>query len=609
MNLLKKLVTALLVVAVIFPLFGSFLAKPAKAQEWYNQDFREWYLKVYDKSNPDEVFGERYTAASVQWIIYSLAASFMNNSTSSQILSCIMDPKQAADTCINGLVGTSTTPTLPLEDQKQLNANNKPTPSFISTVLLSPRPISGVGYVVSTIKKFNPVKDAFAQEGVGYTGLSPVRGLWRGVRDLVYFLTIFLVIALAFMIMFRVKLGPQTVVTVQSAIPKVAITLVLVTFSYAIAGFMLDLVYIVIGLISIAFAHSGMFITGQNWLYFFNYLTVGPGIGVNSPILGGEVAFGIGFAGIMLQYAITFFISLLIALFSAGGILSLIPGPHWGLPIALAFIATALLEIALLFIFIKIIVLLFRTFVSIIFLVIFAPIQIALGIITPNFGFSGWLKNLIAKLAVFPTVGVLAVISFVFLGGGYNATGIFGTQLPGGVITMGGNIGGAIYQFLGIQPTFLPPLVKANTFGGGAGDWIPPLSFGGINSSVDLGPLRTAGTIIPLNNPNTIMALVWIVASFMALSMIPKTAELISSFLSGKPFAYGTAIGEALGPIRGIVGAPIALGRFGLGIGTGAIKQGVTGFLGKELQGRLEKAKEARDASKGPAKPGDLITG
>lgn len=60
---------------IIFLLFFGAFAKTAKAQEvnpWYNQDFKEWFLKVYDDTNPTEIFGERYTAAQVQWIFYSI---------------------------------------------------------------------------------------------------------------------------------------------------------------------------------------------------------------------------------------------------------------------------------------------------------------------------------------------------------------------------------------------------------------------------------------------------------------------------------------------------------------------------------------------------------
>ena len=38
--------------------------------------------------------------------------------------------------------------------------------------------------------------------------------------------------------------------------------------------------------------------------------------------------------------------------------------------------------------------------------------------------------------------------------------------------------------------------------------------------------------------------------------MIPKAAEIIQSFVTGKPFGYGAAIG-------GVFGLPVMMGRFG----------------------------------------------
>lgn len=50
-------------------------------------------------------------------------------------------------------------------------------------------------------------------------------------------------------IVFRFKVDPRTVMTVQSAIPKAIVTLVLVTFSFAITGFMIDMMYVLMYLL------------------------------------------------------------------------------------------------------------------------------------------------------------------------------------------------------------------------------------------------------------------------------------------------------------------------------------------------------------------------
>jgi hypothetical protein len=90
--------------------------------------------------------------------------------------------------------------------------------------------------------------------GYGYDGLKPIQSMWKASRDTAFSFFVLITIIFAFMIMFRVKINPQTVVSIQSAIPKIVIALLEVTFSYAIAGFLIDLMYVVIAVFSTAFA-------------------------------------------------------------------------------------------------------------------------------------------------------------------------------------------------------------------------------------------------------------------------------------------------------------------------------------------------------------------
>jgi hypothetical protein len=76
----------------------------------------------------------------------------------------------------------------------------------------------------------------------GYDDLTNtgVDNLWSVTRNMAYVGFVIVMIIVGFMIMFRNKVGGQTVVTVGNAIPRVIIGLVLVTFSFAIAGIILD---------------------------------------------------------------------------------------------------------------------------------------------------------------------------------------------------------------------------------------------------------------------------------------------------------------------------------------------------------------------------------
>jgi hypothetical protein len=82
----------------------------------------------------------------------------------------------------------------------------------------------------------------------------------------------------------------------------------------------------------------------------------------------------------------------------------------------------------------------------------------------------------------------------------------------------------------------------------------------------------------------------WIL-TFGVFFIIPKVGDIIKSMAEGKPFAYGTAIGEAFGPVAGVwQGAPGRIGR------EAATRQLVTeaatrrkGKIGGELLGKIEK--------------------
>lgn len=71
--------------------------------------------------------------------------------------------------------------------------------------------------------------------------LAGVDVLWGRVRNIAYMLFVVVMIVIGFMIMFRNKLNGQVLVTLGNTIPNVIIALVLVTFSFAIAGLIIDL--------------------------------------------------------------------------------------------------------------------------------------------------------------------------------------------------------------------------------------------------------------------------------------------------------------------------------------------------------------------------------
>lgn len=106
-------------------------------------------------------------------------------------------------------------------------------------------PIHTGDYVSYLSQNFGITKQAYAQ-GVGFEKLSPFLPIWVAFRNLVYLLFILVFVVIGMFIMLRVQFDPRTVFTVQNQIPKLIIGIVLVTFSFAIAGLMIDAMYIVI---------------------------------------------------------------------------------------------------------------------------------------------------------------------------------------------------------------------------------------------------------------------------------------------------------------------------------------------------------------------------
>jgi hypothetical protein len=100
------------------------------------------------------------------------------------------------------------------------------------------------GYLASN---FGITKNSYAaspSNDLGYNGITPLAGIWLTARNVAYlfFVLIFLIIGIG--IMLRIHIDPRTVMTIQNQIPKIIIALVLVTFSFAIAGLLIDLMYV-----------------------------------------------------------------------------------------------------------------------------------------------------------------------------------------------------------------------------------------------------------------------------------------------------------------------------------------------------------------------------
>lgn len=466
---LNKIFLSLLI--SIFALFSLAPFQLAKGQQnvgdllnhkWYSeQDPFVWYQKVYDSniSPDDQIFGERYTAAQVQWVIYGVFSFFWN---------FIPGNPELTNCLVNGNGGDCSAIGTALNELLSYNNSNTPTnTSFLS--ILAQNPISGVSYTKRLFDKFKLITPIYAQTGFGYdVAGNAVVELWKAVRNIAFSFAVPVILILAFMIMFRVKISPQVVISIQSAIPKLIITLILVTFSYAIAGFAVDIMYIFIALIAAVLSQYGL--SSMDPITLFTQLTTGSDL-----------------VRLLWAYELQF----IVASFSVA--LNAIP---WGF---IMFLFSIIAILVVLFWTFKIVYLYFKYLALIFITIIIGPLEILLGAVTNTGGFSTWIKRLFSQLAVFPIMCLFFFLAFFFLYQGRSALG-------GGIVVDG--------------PFGAEQLVSRST-------WQPPLS-----------PI--------VGQDSGAFPIIMIGVSFAIFAMITKIEDLIKSITSGKPFSYGSAIGEAM---------------------------------------------------------------
>lgn len=277
--------------------------------------------------------------------------------------------------------------------------------AYLTGQIMRTQPASSMDYVAYVQKNINSkhiVTPVYAaSNGYGFEGLQPVLPIWKAFRNLTYFLFILVFVAYGFMIMFRVKLNPQTVVSIQTALPKIVITLLAITFSYAIAGLMIDMFFVLVGFIfavlKTTIITDGSFALGASKVDFF----AGRSAGLIGPLL------------VMLTHVGTFSLQIkLLNFFLPALVSNLVLGAVSIIGIVLMFI----IAVATLLVFFRILWMLLSSFIELIIQIMFAPLILLANILPGSKAFSGWMKNIFANLSVFATVQFGFLLAFYFLG-------------------------------------------------------------------------------------------------------------------------------------------------------------------------------------------------
>ncbi|PIZ57742.1 hypothetical protein COY20_04755 [Candidatus Shapirobacteria bacterium CG_4_10_14_0_2_um_filter_40_12] len=377
-------------------------------------------------------------------------------------------------------------------------------------------PASGIEYIASTIDGFLG-KPAYAQ-GIGFKGLEPILPLWRTFRNVVYILSSLIFIIIGLMIMLRIKISPQAVITIQSAVPQIITSLVLVTFSYAIAGLIIDL---------------SQFIQSLVVALLFN----STGKGLNQPLFSGintnfvELSTrGMALVADLTSRAAPFWtIALLGSLIGAA--LGTLLGPGWGnlIGAGLGFVIIALVFGILMLIWMfKFYFGALKCYITIIFKIILAPLEIAMGAFAGSkLNFSTWLLDLVANISVFPITIIFLCVANLIIDSTANITG--------------------------------------STL------WTPAILYSGSLQSV-ITSIFTFGSFVSFG------------IGIATIGILSKLPEMIPQFIFQiKPSPWGTAIGETMGAV-GKMGAVEAGMTYGKGY-AGQLAGGGVSRLGTTIEG------------------------
>lgn len=303
-------------------------------------------------------------------------------------------------------------------------------------------PVHFSDYATYAVNNFGFPKKSYAQNtGIGYTGLQPVLGLFTTFRNIAYLLMVFIFVIIGVAIMLRLRIDPRTVMTIQNQIPKLVIGLVMITFSYAIVGLLIDVMWV-----STYFVINTLTPTDRRVVVTEGITKSPPGF-VQDVFTGGAGIVGLAAGGASgvgelvkdvfqsdqvksslkvnpddeckdILCSITNLIS-----GSIGTILAIIFG--WVLGFLASVVVFFIFLIAVLVALFKLWFALLKSFITILLDTILAPFWILGGLLPgagQSIGIGPWIRDITANLAVFPAVIFLFLIARVIMEGFQQAT-------------------------------------------------------------------------------------------------------------------------------------------------------------------------------------------
>ena len=293
-------------------------------------------------------------------------------------------------------------------------------------------PASGVYWAYFGLQNAGFIPKTYAAEGIGFSAIRPLISIWKIFRDFSYMLLVIVLIAIGFMIMFRAKINPQTVITIENSLPKIVVSLLLITFSFAIVGFLIDLMYVLIAF-TISFLKPGQNVTDN----FINAVTGGPGSLIKEILSFNFYHAANGFIDLFPTYiktiinlistALSIYLVNFLLMGKIFGVKEAVQGiPALGGAIgfvaegALIFLLSPIISgafIALLtiftaiFLFFRIFFILFTNYIELLIYIIFSPLILMIESIPGRSTFSFWFKKVFFSIFVFYLVFILLSVT------------------------------------------------------------------------------------------------------------------------------------------------------------------------------------------------------
>lgn len=307
--------------------------------------------------------------------------------------------------------------------------------------MYSAPPARGTEYLASIGQNFGLTKPTYAQTGVIGSGnqvISPVFALWQAVRNLAYTAMIIIFVIVGFMIMFRRRLNPQTVVSIQLALPRLVVGLIMITFSYFISSLIIDIGFAGAQLVGFFFlsnqissANANDILNRQNVITIFSSF-----IGFNGPfdfagyagnvisnLRGMAGTLVVGTAGILgciegglTGHAIGSSVPFIGSAFgTVGGCAAGSAAATSGLGVIISTILYVVLLIALLAAMFSTLMSLITNYVQIVIYTILSPLQFLMAAL-PGGSTDMWFRNMLANVLPFPAVFAAFYLVAYFIG-------------------------------------------------------------------------------------------------------------------------------------------------------------------------------------------------